>query len=180
MLSTRAKLLALGAVGLATVLGFLLQYSSSQTLALAEALEFRRMKVAAQDDGTYRFFFVTNRVEAGTEQLLDDRFSNERQADLIFGFFDTDIEPTLGVGMLINPSDWFQNEEIQLRRVDTVPAEHFLESLRSQIDASPKRSLLINVNGFRERFPSALRKTAYIAHVLDADTPILVPRACCS
>ena len=30
------------------------------------------------------------------------------------------------------------------------------------------------VDGFRERFPSALRKTAFLAHVLDIDTPVLV------
>jgi esterase/lipase superfamily enzyme len=30
------------------------------------------------------------------------------------------------------------------------------------------------VNGFRERFPSALRKTAFLAHVLDINSPLLV------
>jgi esterase/lipase superfamily enzyme len=34
--------------------------------------------------------------------------------------------------------------------------------------------LLLNINGFRERFPSALRKTAFVAHVLDIDSPVLV------
>jgi hypothetical protein len=30
------------------------------------------------------------------------------------------------------------------------------------------------VNGFRERFPSALRKTAFLSHVLDINSPVLV------
>ncbi len=30
------------------------------------------------------------------------------------------------------------------------------------------------MNGFRERFPSALRKTAFLSHVLDIDSPVLV------
>lgn len=30
------------------------------------------------------------------------------------------------------------------------------------------------MNGFREGFPSALRKTAFLGHVLDIDTPVLV------
>ncbi len=30
------------------------------------------------------------------------------------------------------------------------------------------------MNGFRERFPSALRKTAFLAHVLDINSPLLV------
>jgi len=37
-----------------------------------------------------------------------------------------------------------------------------------------RRYILLNINGFRERFPSALRKTAFLAHVLDIDTPMLV------
>jgi esterase/lipase superfamily enzyme len=76
--------------------------------------------------------------------------------------------------MLVNPTDWFQNEEIQLRDVRALEQAAFVEALRQQVHDSPYRSLLINVNGFRERFPSALRKTAFLAHVLDIDSPLLV------
>ena len=69
--------------------------------------------------------------------------------------------------MLIDPTDWFQNEEIQLQEVRALERAAFIEELRRQVHESPYRSLLINVNGFRERFPSALRKTAFLAHVLD-------------
>jgi esterase/lipase superfamily enzyme len=80
----------------------------------------------------------------------------------------------LGLGFLIDPADWFQNEEIQLRDVRSLQESEFIEQLRAQVESSPYRSLLVNVNGFRERFPSALRKTAFLAHVLDIDSPILV------
>jgi esterase/lipase superfamily enzyme len=50
----------------------------------------------------------------------------------------------------------------------------FITQLRQQVQASPLRSILINVNGFRERFPSALRKTAFLSHVLDINSPVLV------
>ena len=36
---------------------------------------------------------------------------------LKFGSFDTEIEPTLGIGMIINPTEWFQNQEIKLRNM---------------------------------------------------------------
>jgi esterase/lipase superfamily enzyme len=52
--------------------------------------------------------------------------------------------------------------------------EAFVASLQSYVDASPARSLLIVIHGFRERFESALRKTAFVASVLDIDTPVLV------
>ena len=152
----------------------LFQYSTQSALVLAEALQFRRMQVTKQDDGAYRFFFVTNRVVDDQAASVEDRFSNERSEKMSFGFFDTSIEPSLGLGMLINPTDWFQNEEIQLNQVKSLREDAMISEIRSQVEASSFRSLLININGFRERFPSALRKTAFLAHVLDIDTPMLV------
>jgi esterase/lipase superfamily enzyme len=76
--------------------------------------------------------------------------------------------------MIIDPTDWFQNEEIQLKQVQALDQSAFIAHLRQQVQASPLRSILINVNGFRERFPSALRKTAFLSHVLDINSPVLV------
>ena len=161
------------ALFLALLFGGFLTYSTSRTLEFAEALEFRRMQVAKLDDG-HRFFFVTNRSETDTPDTpIEESFGNQR-SDLSVGIFDTAIEPALGIGMLINPSDWFQNEEIQIRRLAVQQQSEFLQELKGQVAASPDRSLLININGFRERFPSALRKTAFLAHVLDANMPFLV------
>ncbi len=156
------------------VIAALFQYSTKSKLVLAEALQFRRMLVTRQDDGAYRFFFVTNRAVEDPAAPVEDRFGNERSEKMSFGFFDTSIAPSLGLGMLINPTDWFQNEEIQLNQVESLREDAMILEIRKQVEASPFRSLLININGFRERFPSALRKTAFLAHVLDIDTPMLV------
>ncbi|MBW2275068.1 MAG: alpha/beta hydrolase [Deltaproteobacteria bacterium] len=156
-------------------LGAFFQGSTRRALEHAEAFQFRRMLVTRQgEQGSYRFFYVTNRRMEAADGAVDARFGNQREARLHFGLFDTDIEARLGIGMLVNPSDWFQNEEIQLREVRALDRATFLDELRRQIDQSPYRSLLVNVNGFRERFPSALRKTAFLAHVLDVDSPLLV------
>ena len=141
----------------------------------AEAFAFRRMTVSQlAEQGVYRFFYATNRVPTGEDGPAESRFGSEREGTLRFGAFDTRIEPTLGLGMLINPSDWFLNEEIQLEHVRTLEREQLVEELRAQVAASPYRSLLVVVHGFREAYPSALRKTAFLAHVLDIDTPVLV------
>jgi esterase/lipase superfamily enzyme len=159
----------------ALLVGAFFQLTTRNALERAEAFQFRRMLVTRQgEQGSYRFFFVTNRRMEGQEGRLEDRFGSTREAALRFGLFDTGIEPSLGIGMLVNPTDWFQNEEIQLHQVRALEQAAFVEELRSQVLQSPYRSLLINVNGFRERFPSALRKTAFLAHVLDVDSPLLV------
>jgi len=160
---------------IAALLYAFFQGSTRAALERAEALQFRRMVVSRQgDNGDYRFFFVTNRHLEKGEGLYEERFNNERSGDLKFGFFDTSIEPSLGIGMLVNPTDWFQNEEIQINQIKALDRTAAVEELRRQVEASPYRSLLISINGFRERFPSALRKTAFLAHVLDIDSPILV------
>jgi len=163
------------AMALLLALGALFYVPTRNALLRAEAFEFRRLQVASHGEyDTFRFFYVTNRRSEGVDVDMDERYGHERRPALEHGFFDTTIEPSLGIGMLVNPTDWFQNEEIQLREVRALERAAFIEQLRQQVHASPERSLLIAVHGFRERFPSALRKTAFLAHVLDINSPLLV------
>jgi len=141
----------------------------------AEAFLFRRMAIAElAEEATYRFFFATNRRQTAGAGPIERRFGAERQETLTFGSFDTKIEPSLGIGMLINPTEWFQNEEISLERIGALQQQGFVETLSRLVAASPRRSLMVVVHGFREAFPSALRKTAFVGHVLDINTPVLV------
>jgi esterase/lipase superfamily enzyme len=50
----------------------------------------------------------------------------------------------------------------------------FVADLRDMVARSPHQGLLLVVHGFREAFPSALRKTAFLGHVLDINAPVLV------
>lgn len=144
-------------------------------LEYAEGFAFRRMTVnQLPDQGTYRFFYATNRVPGVSDGALEERFESEREATLKFGSFDTRLEPTLGLGMLIDPSDWLLNSAIQIKGLQALEREPFVNQLREKVEASPRRSLLVVVHGFRERYPSALHKTAFLAHVLDINTPVLL------
>jgi len=149
--------------------------STGSALQRAEAFLFRRMTVAQLgDQGSMRYFFATNRQLAGDNERLAYRFSRERETELNFGFFDIKVEPSIGLGMFINPSKWFQNEEIKIKNVQALQQEAFVEQLRRLVYDSPQRSLLVVVHGFREEFLSALRKTAFLGHVLDINSPILL------
>ena len=163
-------LLALAAAGYAAFYG-----STDLAIQHAESFAFRRMRVAQLgEQGDYRFFYVTNRAREAGEAPLEERFGRERHDGLEFGRFDAVIEPSLGLGMLINPTQWLQNEEIDLTDVRSLERETFVDELRVLVEASPMRSLLIVVHGYREAFPSALRKTAFLGHVLDLDSPVLL------
>jgi esterase/lipase superfamily enzyme len=141
----------------------------------AEAFGFRRMIVTQQaEQGLFQFFYVSNRRQDLPDGEIERRFTSERESSLKFGYFNTRIEPSLGLGMIIDPSQWFLNEEIQLVDVQAQEQEAFLTKLRKQVQASSYQSLLLVVHGFREGYASALRKTAFLAHVLDINTPVLV------
>ena len=167
--------LALGFLLLVLIGAWAYFIGTRAVLRQAEAFAFRRMVVPQlAGQGTFRFFWATNRVPADLAGPVDDRFGRERGDALTYGHFDTRIEPSLGLGMIIDASDWFLNEEIRLLQVSTLDSESILDKLHGQVRASRHRSLLLVVHGFREAFPSALRKTAFLAHVLDIDTPVLV------
>ena len=157
--------------------GFYYFYFMSTAAAIrhAEAFRFRRMAVTRLgEEGSYRHFFVTNRTRESTDSPLQESFGAERGELLSFGSFDARLEPSLGLGMIINPTQWLQDEEIKLDAVRDLGRDDFLGQLRRMIDQSPGRSLLIVIHGFRESYASALRKTAFIASVLDLNTPVML------
>lgn len=148
---------------------------TGSALQRAENFLFTRMTVVQLgEQGSMRYFYVTNRQMTQDNEELVDRFGRERESNLKFGFFDTSVEPSVGLGMFINPSEWFQNEEIKIKRMETLQQEAFVARLRKLVHDSPRRSLLVVVHGFREAFPSALSKTAFLGHVLDINSPVLL------
>jgi esterase/lipase superfamily enzyme len=167
--------LVLALIGVGAWIYYTIYTSSDFALRHAEAFSFRRMTVARlADQGVYRYFFATNRRKDTEDGALEKRFGSGREDQLKFGFFDARIEQSLGIGMLVNPTEWFQNEEIRLEKRELLDQQAFVEQLRSLVDKSPRRSLLILIHGYREAFPSALRKTAFFGHVLDINTPVLL------
>ncbi|MGB5276950.1 MAG: hypothetical protein WBO73_17075 [Gammaproteobacteria bacterium] len=142
--------------------------STAEALRRAENFIFTRMTVSQLgEQGATRYFFVTNRKKTGDDEILENRFGSEREPELKFGLYDTRVEPSVGLGMFINPSEWFQTEEIVVNNMKMLQQEDFVTQLRDLVEQSPRRSLLVVIHGFRERFPSALRKTSFVGHILD-------------
>ena len=167
---TVAVLVLLGAVG---YYGFFL--STSEALQRAESFEFRRMQVARiEGQERYRFFFATNRAAEGDAGTLKARLGATRQPGLTLGSFDTEIEPTLGLGRWLDASSWFLDEEIKILDVRSLEQADFVAQVRAMVADSPHRGLLLLVHGFRTDFDFALRGTAFLANVLDINAPVMV------
>ena len=126
-------------------------------------------RLAAEAGGgkrSYGFFYASTRPR---EDLLDPA-STQRADDLSLGSFKASISPALAVG----PRAWEDADLLQVLPPEEIEAGEFFGRLRSAMLQSPHRSLLIVVWGWKEKWLSAAAKTAYLAYMLDVDTPVVV------
>lgn len=119
------------------------------------------------NERVFRFFYATNREN--TEDSFDGR-GNQLGSVVSYGTYDVEISPY----MPIEPFVWFDEESMKWKGRHEMPEEKFYSSLKEAVNASPDRSLLVVVWGYRDWFQSAALKTAYTAYALDINTPVLL------
>src|SRR5262249_4020321 len=86
------------------------------------------------------------------------------------GTFDVRISSRLPIA----PWVWFDDKLMKIVGRTDLSDEEVFSRLRDAVAASPDRSLLIIVWGWRDWVRSAALKTAYTAYVLDINTPVLL------
>lgn len=115
----------------------------------------------------FEFFYATNR--ANNDETFNDQ-GNQLGDEILTGTFNVLISPY----MQINPFVWFDTNKIEWADRHELLQDEFRLRLRQAVQASPNKSLLVIVWGFRDWFRSAALKTAYTAYVLDINTPVLL------
>lgn len=115
----------------------------------------------------FQFFYSTNRAD--NSETFDAQ-GNQLGDTISNGTFDVLISPYLTV----EPFVWFDKTAMKWADRKLLPEEKHRTMLHDAVQASPKKSLLIVVWGFRDWFQSAALKTAYTAYVLDINTPVLL------
>jgi esterase/lipase superfamily enzyme len=115
----------------------------------------------------YRFFYATNRVN---DEVSLNNQGHQLANTITSGTFDVRISSYLP----IQPWVWFDTDYMEWLGHQIIPKDQFLLQLRKAVQASPKKSVLIVVWGFRDWFKSAALKTAYTAYVLDINTPVVL------
>ena len=115
----------------------------------------------------FAFFYATNRVNQ--ERTFQGQ-GNERGEKLLMGTYDVLISPS----MRIEPFVWFDAQSMSWLGRKELTSHEFYSDIHAAVQASPKKSILIIVWGFRDWFQSAALKTAYTAYALDINTPVLL------
>src|SRR5262245_32890686 len=116
----------------------------------------------------FQFFYATNRATA--DDATFDGQGNKLSATIATGTFEVRISPY----MPIQPWVWFDTKSMQWADRQELAQDQAVSRLRVAVQASPQKSLLVIVWGYRDWFRSAALKTAYTAYVLDINTPVLL------
>jgi esterase/lipase superfamily enzyme len=116
---------------------------------------------------THQFYYATTRP--ATADLLNDAAA-QRSGGLSVGSFEARISPE----MAIRPSVWEDPQFLEVMRPQPMEPGRFYGQLKSAMEESPHRSVLIVIWGWKERWLTAAAKTAYISYLLDIDTPVVV------
>jgi esterase/lipase superfamily enzyme len=128
-----------------------------------------RLPSTSDGDGRrFQFFYATNRDadDPTTFQGQGSRLGGE----ISTGTFEVRISPYLSIA----PRVWFDTKQMEWADRTTLSQDECLTRLRTAVQASPHKSALVIVWGFRDWFQSAALKTAYTAYVLDINTPVLL------
>ncbi len=115
----------------------------------------------------FQFFYSTNRVNS--EETFNAQ-GNLLGDDILTGTFDVLISPYLS----IKPFVWFDKASMTWAGRKELSQEKFRSQFQEAVQASPQKSVLVVVWGFRDWFQSAALKTAYTAYALDINTPVLL------
>lgn len=118
-----------------------------------------------------KVFFGTDRKVLGGAAPIAT-FGNERSSLVSYGEVDVSIPRDHKLGALESPSLWRlrihedPNKDVMVLRASIMTTESFVASLRNEVNASSKKSLLVFVHGYNVGFADAARRTAQMAYDL--------------
>ena len=132
-------------------------------------------RIPYRQEGQHRvlsLFYVTSREVVDTPGA-DPKFLPKMGDALSGGILEVKIDPSIRIGKML-PKRFERTGEIGLQKIDRVDIHDLADNIRTAMDASPHKSLLILVFGFKDDFRSVAIEAAYYSYMLDVNTPILL------
>jgi esterase/lipase superfamily enzyme len=121
----------------------------------------------------FTFYYATDRAPTkdGPGHLKNNRAVGN---ELTWGTYEAAVDPELSIDVENILGILGASDDIVIRDVAVSEPTEAVAQLKAAVDASPHKSLLIVLWGYKERFDTAALKTAYFAYSLDIDTPVLL------
>ncbi len=134
---------------------------------------YKRMNYKVE--GSYRvvnIFYATSRevdYTAKPSPVFKANLANETT----YGTLDIKMDPRVRIGTML-PDQLKKNGIIELQNTTRLDPEVFTRELSAAVQASPHKSLLVLVFGYKDGFEATAMKAAYFAYLLDVNTPVLL------
>ena len=126
-------------------------------------------------EGSYRvidIFYATDRnvIDAAA---ASPEFGKNLGDGMTYGRLDVKINPEVTIGTML-PKKLKRHGVIGVQEVGKLDDEAFINQLSEAVAASPHRSLMVMVFGYKDNFEATAIKTAYFTYLLDVNTPVLL------
>ena len=134
--------------------------------------KFRRMPYEV--DGKRRMvdiFYATSREIKG-KATSPKSYTSEISSETSYGTMEISIKPGLKIGTML--PGWYKRKKlVRLEEIQPLENEIFMQKLNEAVNISPRRSLLITIFGFKDKFEYMAIESGYFAYLLDINTPVL-------
>lgn len=126
-------------------------------------------------EGRYRvtdIFYATSR-KSGERKGYPAYFTNDISKNISTGTLNIKIDPRLKIEKML-PYHLKRKGMIGIQHIEEMDEDAFIKQLSDAVNASPHRSLLVVVFGYKDDFEATAIKAAYFAYLLDINTPVLL------
>jgi len=100
-------------------------------------------------------------------------FGKNLAGETTYGRLNVKINPSVTIGTML-PKKLKRHGIVGVQEVDKLSDETFMNQLAEAVAASPHKSLIVLVFGYKDGFEATAIKAAYFTYILDVNTPILL------
>jgi esterase/lipase superfamily enzyme len=137
-----------------------------------EGTLYRRIPSKAEGrDRVITLFFASSRQIQKRDGKL--HFDPELADSPTLGRLDCRINPLVKIGK-VNPPALKKRGVVRVQGIERLSDADFIKDISEAVEASPHKSLLVLVHGFKDNFEMTAVKLAYFTYLLDANTPVLI------
>lgn len=132
-------------------------------------------RIPYKTDGSYRvidIFYATDR-EALDASAPSPEFGKRIAKDMTYGQLSVKIDPSVSIGTML-PNKLKRRGVIGVQDVGKLDDTAFMTKLSDAVQASPHKSLMVLVFGFKDNFEATSIKASYFTYILDINTPVLL------
>lgn len=132
-------------------------------------------RIPYETSGNYRVINIFYATDRNIKSIKDQSptFANTLSKEMTFGELNVKINPGVTIGTML-PNKLKRHGVIGVQEVNKLDDKDFIAKLSEAVAASPHKSLMIIIFGYKDNFEATAIKSSYFTYLLDINTPVLL------